>query len=221
MIVHRGHPFHLHLPGLASYKKSSLHTGTHVENDRPAWIDDPRPWMPAVHGFIAGWGFGAFALILYTTLSPAMHSIYLGWVPGALFGIGTMVVQVIAGMFFGWWASRRGLSEAAIRQVALRTAANTLKWGGLAFLSGGIFGLAFPSLAGATVSTGIHVHNLDHLGLPIVLVIVAVVLVGFVTLAREMRAWKEKEAASVTEPVSLEPVPVNIAISHQNQHKLG
>ncbi|MCL4435066.1 MAG: hypothetical protein M1399_09990 [Actinobacteria bacterium] len=211
MIVHRGRPFHLHLPGLASYKKSSLHTGTHVENDRPAWIDDPRPWMPAVHGFIAGWGFGAFALILYTTLSPAMHSIYLGWVPGALFGIGTMVVQVIAGMFFGWWASRRGLSEDAIRQVALRTAANTLKWGGLAFLSGGIFGLAFPGLAGTTVSTGIHVHNLDHLGLPIVLVIVAVVLVGFITLAREMRAWKEKEAVSAggEEAVSAGEQPVS------------
>ncbi len=193
MIVRRGHAFHLHLPGMGSYKKSSLHTGEHVENDKPAWINDPRPWMPAVHGFVAGWGFGAFALILYTTLSPAMHSAYLGWVPGALFGLGTTVVQVIAGIFFGWWATRRGLSEDAIRQVALRTAANTLKWGGLAFLLGGAFGLAFPGLAGATVSTGIHVHNLDHLGMPIVLVIIAVVLVGITTLIRETHAWSVKQ----------------------------
>src|SRR5579864_6584783 len=26
---------------------------------------DLKPWMPAVHGFVAGWGFGAFAAILY------------------------------------------------------------------------------------------------------------------------------------------------------------
>ena len=202
MIVHRGSPLHLHLPVLRGYNKSSLHGGNHSENDRPTWIDDPRPWMPAVHGFIAGWGFGAFALILYTTLSPAMPSVYLGWVPGAIFGIGTMVVQAAAGTFFGWWASRRGLSENAIRQIALRTAANTLKWGGVAFLLGGIFGLAFPGLAGTSITTGIHVHNLDHLGLPIILVIVAVVLVGFTTLAQETRAWRK--LATVSEPDALD-----------------
>ena len=34
----------------------------------------PKPWMPALHGFIAGWGFGAFAMIIYTVLAPAMPS---------------------------------------------------------------------------------------------------------------------------------------------------
>jgi len=192
MIVRRGRPFHLHLPGLSSYKKSSLHTGEHVENDRPSWIDDPRPWMPAVHGFVAGWGFGAFAIIIYTVLAPATHSAALAWIPGALFGIGTMIMQILAGALFGKLAARKGLDQAAIRRVALKTSGNTLTWGGLAFIIGGGFGIAFPKLSNLTLTTGLHVHNLDSIGLPFILVIFSVVIVGLGTLITETKSEVRK-----------------------------
>jgi hypothetical protein len=151
-------------------------------------LNDPSPWMPAVHGFVAGWGFGAFAIIIYTVLAPAEHSAAWGWVPGAFFGLGTMAMQILAGGLFGLIASRRGLSPDAIRRVALKTAGNTLTWGGVAFVVGGAFGLAFPRAAGLSVVTGLHVHNLGHLGIAIVLVMVCVVGVGVTTLVRETRA---------------------------------
>ena len=101
LVVHRRHiiPLHLlgrlHLPGLRS------HPAGDEDTERPAALRGPRPWMPAAHGFVAGWGFGAFALIIYTVLAPAEHSAAWGWVPGAFFGLGTMAVQILAGGLFG------------------------------------------------------------------------------------------------------------------------
>ncbi|MBX5468069.1 MAG: hypothetical protein K6U14_11350 [Firmicutes bacterium] len=150
-------------------------------------LQDPRPWMPAVHGFLAGWGFGAFAVILYTVLAPSMPSKWLGWLPGALFGLGTMAMQAMAGGLFGWLAARRGLDQDAIRAISLKTAGRTLKWGGALFILGGLFGLAFPGLAGWSWNTGIAVHNLDTVGLPTLLVIASVGGIGLTTLVRETR----------------------------------
>ncbi len=176
---HRTVHLHLRLPGRRR---------RHDDDDTEAVLHDPRWWMPAVHGFVAGWGFGAFAVIIYTVLAPAEHSVVWGWVPGALFGLGTTVVQVLAGGLFGLIAARRGLQPDAIRRVALRTAGATLTWGGAAFMAGGAVGLLFPRAVSLTVATGLHVHNLDHLGLPLVLVIVSVVGVGLTTLVRATRA---------------------------------
>ncbi|MHB1536485.1 MAG: hypothetical protein ACYC1D_18120 [Acidimicrobiales bacterium] len=181
VIVRRRKAFHLHLPG---FKVHSLEDDEHGEG----LLNDPRPWMPAMHGFVAGWGFGAFAIIIYTVLAPAEHSAAWGWVPGAFFGLGTTAMQVLAGGLFGMIAARRGLSPEAIRRVALKTAGNTLTWGGVAFIVGGAFGLAFPGIAGMTFVTGLHVHNLAHLGIAVVLVMVCVVGVGVTTLIRETGA---------------------------------
>ncbi|EQD60544.1 conserved hypothetical protein, membrane, partial [mine drainage metagenome] len=59
-----------------------IHLG-HVHGPVPESEDSksPRslpPYMPLVHGFIAGWGVGAFALIVYTVLAPAMSSAWIG-----------------------------------------------------------------------------------------------------------------------------------------------
>src|SRR5262249_8207829 len=86
-------------------------------------------WMPAVHGFIAGWGLDAFSAIIYTTLAPAMPSAATGWLPGFLFGLGTLCVQAAAGAAFGLWAAHRGMPAEAIRSISLKTAARTLSWG--------------------------------------------------------------------------------------------
>ena len=156
---------------------------------------DPRPWMPAVHGFIAGWGFGAFALIIYTVLAPQMPSVWTGWLPGALFGVGTTCVQAAVGAIFGWIAGRLHLPPAGVRQVALATAGQTLTWGGILFSAAGLFGLAFPAVAGRQVATGIRVHNLAHLGLPMLLVMGTVLGVGVVTLVRQTRRSLRTAAA--------------------------
>src|SRR5437764_14830522 len=52
---------HLHLPGLP---------GTQAR--APVQPRELKWWMPAVHGFIAGWGIDPFSAIIYTTLAPAM-----------------------------------------------------------------------------------------------------------------------------------------------------
>ncbi len=150
-------------------------------------LADPRPWMPALHGFIAGWGFGAFAVIVYTVLAPEMPSAAVGWVPGALFGLGTTAVQVMVGGLVGWLVRRKGATPEVTRRIGLIVAARTLGVGGIAFVVGGLFGIAFPHVAGLTISTGVHVHNLDHLGLPLVLVVVSVAGVGVGSLITELR----------------------------------
>lgn len=156
----------------------------HVEDGVPDVT--MKPWMPAVHGFIAGWGIGAFALILYTVLAPAMP-VWLGWAPGAAFGLGTTVVQAVAGGLFGAIARHLSLTEVQIRAVALVTAGRTLLWGGVAFVVAGVVGLAFPNLLSFHLVTPLHVHNLHNIGIAQVLVIFAVVVVGIGTLVRETR----------------------------------
>jgi hypothetical protein len=163
----------------------------HIEEKIPEhkeWVKDPRPWMPAVHGFIAGWGFDAFSLIIYTVLAPSMHSPYFGWIPGAVFGVGTLITQAIAGATFGILAIRKGLSRAAIRKVALKTAGRTLTWGGVAFIIAGVFSIFFPSLNTIALNTGLHIHNLDSLGLAFFLVVICVVGVGLTTLIKETKS---------------------------------
>ncbi len=191
-ILRRRRTVHLHFFGLRGHPARDPAGGEASEEI----LRDTRPWMPAVHGFVAGWGFGAFAIIVYTVLAPAEHSAAWGWVPGAFFGLGTTVVQVLAGGLFGLVAARRGLDAEAIRRVALHTASNTLTWGGVAFVAGGAFGLAFPRLAGRGLATGIHLHNLDHLGLPLVLVMVSVLGVGLTTLVRQTRLEGRASAAA-------------------------
>jgi threonine/homoserine/homoserine lactone efflux protein len=155
---------------------------------REPW-SDPRPWMPAVHGFIAGWGFGAFAIIIYTVLAPSMPSAAWGWVPGALFGLGTTVVQAAAGAGIGYWLSRRKkISDpAVIRRIGLRAASRTLELGGVAFVGGGLFGLLFPTVASRAIDTGIRIHNLHTIGLPFVLVVGVVLVIGITSVRRAIR----------------------------------
>jgi MFS family permease len=173
LIVRRRRLWHFHLPG--------------GRGDPAEAIADPRPWMPAVHGFVAGWGFGAFALIIYTVLAPA-EPVAWGWAPGAAFGLGTTAVQVLAGAAFGRVAARRHLAPDAVRRVALRTAGATLTWGGVLFVAAGVLGLVAPRVAGASFATGVRVHNLDQIGLAFVLVMVCVLGVGVTTLVRQTRA---------------------------------
>ena len=143
--------------------------------DQESVVSEPGPlpsYMPLVHGFIAGWGTGAFAIIVYTVLAPAMHSPYLAFLPGLLFGLGTMIMQMLLGSLFGAWMARRKLDDRARIYVARKMAGRTLSGGGLCFSLVGVLGLVDPSLVQASVSTGLHVHNLAHLGVGLFLVLV-------------------------------------------------
>ena len=178
-VMGRGALPHLHLPGMS----------------RPAIGDcastaprELKPWMPAVHGFIAGWGIDAFSVIVYTTLAPAMPSAATGWLPGFTYGLGTLSVQAIAGAAFGLWAARRSLPAEAIRSIALTTAARTLVWGGCAFTLFGLIAMAFPEMA----EFEIRVPLLDKLGLSFVLVVFTVVGVGMTTFVTATQAWRRR-----------------------------
>lgn len=178
----------------------SLHLHGPHEASRPREVRDLKPWMPAVHGFLAGWGFDAFSTIIYTVLAPAMPSPETGWLPGAMFGLGTLCVQAGAGAAFGLWAARRGLSGEAIRAIGLTAASRTLTWGGCAFVLLGLFDIAFPSFADIGITTGIKVHNLHRLDLPVLVTIVVVAGVGMTSLVTSTGAWRRQAAQAAETP---------------------
>jgi sulfite exporter TauE/SafE len=177
-VTGRGVLPHLHFPRLG-----------HGEKQQPQEL---KPWMPAVHGFVAGWGLDAFSAIIYTTLAPAMPSPATGWLPGLAFGFGTLCVQAAAGAAFGLWAARRGMPAEAIRSIALRTAARTLTWGGCAFVALGVIGMLFPAFTDLSVTTPLHIHNLHTLGLPFLVLALTVVGVGMTTLVFETQATRRR-----------------------------
>ena|GEM_PF-53453 len=149
----------------------------------------PTPAMAAVHGFVAGWGLGAFALIMATVLAPAMPSAAFGWVPGAAFGLGTTAVLVVFGAVIGSLIRHQRLPEQLAQRVAQEGAGWTLLVGGVLFVAAGAAGLMVPSIMTAGISTGIHVHNLDQLGIGTLLVAV-VVVVAVVTVVRTVHRMR-------------------------------
>jgi hypothetical protein len=162
----------------------------HRTIDVEGWVTrTPTPAMAAVHGFVAGWGLGAFALIMMTVLAPAMPSAALGWAPGAAFGLGTTAVLAGAGAAIGA-ASRRGLlSQDLAQRVAQEGAGWTLLLGGALFALAGLAGLIAPSIMTAGIKTGIAVHNLDELnvGTLLVLLVAMAAVASMVQVARRMR----------------------------------
>lgn len=99
----------------------------------------PMRWA-LFHGFIAGFGFGAFSLFVNTVAAPVMPNPWMGFLPGLLFGVGTMIMVAFLGFLFG--ASLhlffRSLTTAEIRLIGAKTGARTLFFGGLVFFCFGI-----------------------------------------------------------------------------------
>jgi adenylate kinase len=149
--------------------------------------------MAAVHGFVAGWGMGAFALIMMTVLAPAMPSAALGWAPGAAFGLGTTAVLAGAGAVIGALIRRQRLPRPLAERVAQEGAGWTLLAGGVLFTAAGAAGLAVPSVMTAGISTGIHVRKLDQINIGTLLVIL-IVAVAAVTITRTIRRFRHLPA---------------------------
>jgi len=194
-ILRRGRELHL-TEGLERSLHRLLRVAEHDETDgRLAVGGGPVPLrMTLVHGFVAGWGTGAFAIIIYTKIAPAMPNAAVAFLPGLLFGLGTMLVQAAAGAAIGAWMRSRGLGAAALTYVGRSVAGNTLLYGGLLFTAWGLFVLLAPGLAAPLeqgLPTGLPIPGLDSVnaGLILAAVIVLGIAAGsFVRALRRVRA---------------------------------
>ena len=144
--------------------------------------------MALVHGFVAGWGVGGFAVILIFVLAPQMPNVWWAALVGVMFGLGTMVMQIVTGALFAQLARIKKLTRRQIEQIGRRTAARTLYVGGVAFMVVGAIVAALPSLDHLYLSTGNPVPNLNQIGYATVLIILVVGVVGGTSL---WRAYKE------------------------------
>ncbi|MCL4337834.1 MAG: hypothetical protein M1129_05965 [Candidatus Thermoplasmatota archaeon] len=202
-ISRKGRVAHMHLLEKSLYKVFRIHRHkehqeegelSHMSN--PVIDDEGKPIplkLAFVHGLIAGFGFGAFALILYTVLAPAMPSPWLGFLPGLLFGLGTMTMQVIMGAGFGTWLTKsKNLSAKGLQVVSRGITRYVLTYGGIAFLLAGFLVLAFPNLNSISIVTGIKIHNLDSLGIGFFLVVIAVVVIGLIGYVKSMRLARKE-----------------------------
>ncbi|OFW81452.1 MAG: hypothetical protein A2201_07890 [Alicyclobacillus sp. RIFOXYA1_FULL_53_8] len=179
------------------YRKKTFHLLPWVDKLLPPVTGEARDIpasMALIHGFVAGWGTGAFATIIYTVVAPTMPSPWLGWLPGVLFGLGTMVMQILIGAVFGRWIERRKLGEQAKALIGRVVAGNTLFVGGFLFVLVGAVGLAAPTLTEWSISTGLHVHNLDSINIGLVLVLVTVAGAGGTSLVRALKKVQSRSA---------------------------
>jgi sulfite exporter TauE/SafE len=144
MVLRRNLYPHLHLLGHHHEEVNEAETTSQVlswqHNTVVTELSERPPvkWT-LVHGFIAGFGFGGFSLYVNTVAAPAMQSPWLGFLPGLMYGLGTMIVLVIVGYLFG--ASMRWshmLSEQEIKRIGSQTGGRTLFFGGLLFVLFGI-----------------------------------------------------------------------------------
>ena len=135
--------------------------------------------MATVHGFVAGWGVGAYASIITFILAPQMPGLLYAPLVGLAFGFGTMCMQIVLGAVFANIMRVKKLTVNQIKYVGRSAAARTLYLGGLAFAVIGGLIVAFPLLDQLAISTGSPIPNLDSIGIASVLVIGVVGLIGF------------------------------------------
>lgn len=212
-ISNRGHVAHFHGMEKGLYRLFGIHKHNEEREEKemehmsnPVIDEEGRPIplkLAFVHGLLAGFGFGAFALILYTVLAPAMPSPWIGFLPGLLFGLGTMTMQIILGAGFGSWLTRsKNLTTKGLHMVSSGISKYVLTYGGIAFAIAGVSVLAFPGLNNISIITGIKIHNLDSLGIGFFLVVTVVIVIGFVGYFRSMRMAQEMGLVKTNEDVS-------------------
>ncbi|UOF89995.1 hypothetical protein LSG31_19330 [Fodinisporobacter ferrooxydans] len=172
------------------FRHKTIHLFPWLEKWMPNRPDSNEPIpikMPLIHGVIAGCGTGAFATIIYTVIAPAMPSAWFGFVPGLVFGIGTVFMQTLIGALFGWWMEKYQVSAKAKAYIGTTVAGNTLLYGGVMFVLVGLLGLFLPGISDWSIATGIKVHNLDSINTGLLLSVFVVAGVGGISLWRAMR----------------------------------
>ena len=143
LLLGYGRYVHLHLLGHHHDAPLSVNPpgdsiSRHHQDPAPATGTPPAHWA-IVHGFIAGFGFGGFAAFVNTIAAPAMGTPWLGFLPGLVFGLGTMLTLVAVSGIVGAslrWA--RVLSEEELKSVGAKTGGRSLFFGGFLFAAAGV-----------------------------------------------------------------------------------
>ncbi len=151
--------------------------------------------MATVHGFVAGWGFGAYATIITFILAPQMPNVFYAFLPGLMFGLGTMCMQIIIGAIFANIMRVKKLTINQLKYLGRSAAARTLYLGGLVFAAVGALIWAFPAFNQVSLSTGNPIPNLDSIGVATILVIAVVGVIGFGSIFRVYREIKKAQVA--------------------------
>ncbi len=191
LVLRKNRYIHLHL--LGHHHDEAREMGTtfsifghqHREERLPDGTAPPSGWA-LVHGFIAGFGFGGFSLFINTVAAPAMPSAWLGFLPGLLFGLGTMLMLIGVGYVFGAslrWTKQ--LTQPEIKRVGAQTGGRTLFFGGLLFAAFGI----------ATLLKWDQCIPIDTGDLLIGLFMIAVAVPSFLFSWKEVRAEREGNPA--------------------------
>jgi hypothetical protein len=187
--------FSIHKHDKSDEKEELMHKKNPIMHEGKGKNEELKPVpgkLAFLHGIVAGFGFGAFALIIYTVLSPEMGSAWLGWIPGAMFGLGTMTMQIIFGAAFGKWLSKiKRLTKQGIGFVSRTISSDVLFYGGLAFAIAGASILLFPQILDYAIVTPIKVHNLHNLGIGFFIVILVVVIIGFLSYRKAINKAAE------------------------------
>jgi sulfite exporter TauE/SafE len=143
MVLRRNLYPHLHLLGHHHEEAHELETSSQVltwqHTESAGFSTSPPVHWTLIHGFIAGFGIGGFSLYVNTVAAPAMGNPWLGFLPGLVYGLGTMIVLAGVGYLFGAsmrWS--RMLSEQEIKRIGSQTGGRTLFFGGLLFALFGI-----------------------------------------------------------------------------------
>jgi hypothetical protein len=143
--------------------------------------------MTIVHGLIAGFGFGAYATVITFILAPQVPSLIYAPLPGLMFGLGTMTMQVLFGAAFASILRLKKLTEDKIKVIARRSAGRTLYYGGIAFMLIGMLVILIPPLDSFAISTGVPVPNLSALDIGLILVLLVVGVIGIWGLLKSYR----------------------------------
>lgn len=197
--VLKGKYFHLPIDKLLGAR------GHHTENAARLSPKEVHPKeipmkMTLVHGLIAGFGFGAYATIITFILAPQVPSVIYSPLPGLMFGLGTMVMQIIIGAAFGTLLRKMKMGENDIKYIGKTTAGRTLYYGGIAFTIIGMLVLALPTVDNFAVSTGINIPNLNAIDVGFLLVIIVVGIIGTWSLWESYREIKNIKTGAEKKP---------------------
>ncbi len=166
---------------------------TYRNEETDFYKKDVKMSMAIIHGLIAGFGFGAFALIIYFIFAPSMPGPAFGFLPGLIFGLGTMTAQFAFGALFGTWIRRvKKIGIKGLKFVARYISATVLLYGGLVFAVTGVFVIFFPQILSFGIVTPIQVENLSNLGIGFFIVIAIVCGLGIVAYIKAIRIATEK-----------------------------
>ncbi|HUX60129.1 MAG TPA: hypothetical protein VMV32_02365 [Ignavibacteriaceae bacterium] len=152
IVLRKNRYIHIHFLGHHHENAGEIETTSGVltkhHKEKAEQVAVPPVRWTIIHGFIAGFGFGGFSIFVNTVAAPAMSNAWLGFLPGLVFGLGTMIMLVIVGGLFG--ASLRWIhvfTEQEIKKIGSQTGGRTLFFGGILF-----------GAAGAAILMGLDRH---------------------------------------------------------------